>query len=335
MSNKPLLVTRRSGSLGKRRVLITGATGLLGKALLEQPPQEVDVWGTYLPGTDFPPVSAACPIRPMDVRDPTQIAEVFDWAQPDAVIHAASIGSVDYAERHREETWAVNVGGTRNVCRLCLDFGARLVFISSNAVFDGRAPFYREDAPVSPVNYYGQVKVEGEQYVQSSGVAYAIVRPILMYGWPNPRERSNWVVTWVQKLSSAMPVQVVNDVYSKPLLALNCAEAIWAVVLRDKPDILHVAGADHLTLYDFALRTAEVFGLDAGLIEPVPSSLFSTIAQRPQDTSFDTGRMEQDLGVRPLGVVEGLVYMREHMPSWIEKVLGLDPCCLQTGRTTK
>ena len=292
-----------------RRVLITGGTGLLGQALSSSASSSLSLFGTYLPDK-APSSELACPFFPLDVRDVAQVAQVFDRVRPDLVIHAASIGSVDYSEHHREESWAVNVGGTQNVGRACARHHAKLIFISSNAVFDGEHPFYAEDAPVNPINYYGQLKVEGEEWVKSSGLDYAIVRPILMYGWHLPIERGNWVTSWLRALSHGDRVKVVDDVGTKPLYALNCAEVIWAVIAQHKTGVYHAAGADHITLHQFALATAEVFGLDAALIDPVPSSYFPEIAPRPKDTSFDTTKMENDLGVKARSVRDGLMHMK-------------------------
>jgi dTDP-4-dehydrorhamnose reductase len=292
-----------------RRILITGSTGLLGRALLETLPEGIEVFGTYLPIRP-PVVQMPCPFFPLDVQDKSQVAQVLAQTQPDTVIHTASIGSVDYSEHHREESWAVNVGGTQNIGRACARQHAKLIFISSNAVFDGEHPFYSEEAPVNPINYYGQLKVEGEEWVKSSGLEYAIVRPILMYGWHSPIERGNWVTSWLRSLNQGQRVKVVEDVGTKPLYALNCAEVLWAVIAQHQTGIYHAAGADHITLYQFAQATAEVFGLDAALIDPVPSSYFPEIAPRPKDTSFDTTKMERELGVRAWGVRDGLRHMQ-------------------------
>ena len=297
-----------------KRILITGGTGLLGQALLSSAPPDPSLFGTYLPDK-APSSELACPFFPLDVRDKDQVEQLFDQVKPDLVIHAASIGSVDYSEHHREESWAVNVGGTQNVGRECLRRRAKMIFISSNAVFDGEHPFYAEDAPVNPINYYGQLKVEGEQWVQASGLDNTIVRPILMYGWHLPIERGNWVTNWLRSLSQGQRVKVVDDVGTKPLYALNCAEVIWAVIAQHQTGIYHAAGADHITLYQFAQATAEVFGLDASLIDPVPSSYFPEIAPRPRDTSFDTSKMEKELGVRPWGVQDGLIHMQAERPA--------------------
>jgi len=241
---------------------------------------------------------------------------VFEWAKPDIVIHTAAIGSVDFAERNREQTRKVNVGGTEVVAALCQSFKSQLIYISSNAVFDGRTPFYSETAPVNPINYYGQLKVEAENIVRESSIPWSIVRPILLYGWPYHDERENPVVWWVRSLKDGKPIKVVDNVFSKPLPAWSCAEVIWEVIRQQRTGIYHAAGRDHLSLYQFASLTAKVFDLDASLITPVPDSYFPEIAPRPQDTSFDTTKMENELGVKAVGVKDGLVRMKSERSSF-------------------
>jgi dTDP-4-dehydrorhamnose reductase len=291
-----------------KRVLITGGTGLLGVAIQQSAPTGIQGFSIYFPEHSLP-VQLPFPILATDVTDRMQMQSVFEWAKPDVVIHTAAIGSVDFAERNREQTRKVNVGGTKVVAELCQIFKSRLIYISSNAVFDGRTPFYSETAPVNPINSYGQIKVEAENVVRESNIPWAIVRPILMYGWPYHGERDNPVVWWVRSLENGKPLKVVDNVFSKPLPAWSCAEAVWALIQQTRTGIYHAAGRDHISLYQFALLTAEIFGLDANLITPVPDSFFLEIAPRPQDTSFDTSKMENELGVKTIGVKDGLVRM--------------------------
>jgi len=292
-----------------KRILITGGTGLLGLAIQQSAPTDIQGFSVYFPERSLPE-PLHFPIRAADVTDRRQMQSVFEWAKPDVVIHTAAIGSVDFAERNREQTRRVNVGGTEIVAELCQIFKSRLIYISSNAVFDGRSPLYSETAPVNPINYYGQLKVEAENIVRESSIYWAIVRPILMYGWPYPGERDNPVVWWVRSLENGKHIKVVDNVFSKPLPAWSCAEVIWEVIRQQQTGIYHVAGRDHLSLYDFALQVAEVFDLDAELITPVPDSYFPEIAPRPQDTSFDTTKMENELGVKTIGVKDGLIRMQ-------------------------
>ncbi|MCX5855328.1 MAG: SDR family oxidoreductase [Deltaproteobacteria bacterium] len=292
-----------------KRVLITGGTGLLGVAIQQSAPTDIQGFSIYFPERSLP-IALPFPILAADVTDMMQMQSVFEWAKPDVVIHTAAIGSVDFAERNREETRKVNVGGTEVVAALCQIFKSRLIYISSNAVFDGRTPFYSETAPVNPINYYGQLKVEAENIVRESSIPWAIVRPILMYGWPYPGERDNPVVWWVRSLEDGKPIKVVDNVFTKPLLAWSCAESVWEVIRQHRTGIYHVAGRDHLSLYQFALKVAEVFDLDTKLITPVPDSYFPGLAPRPRDTSFDTLKMENELGLKTIGVKVGLVHMK-------------------------
>lgn len=296
------------------RILITGSTGLLGSTLHRTAPPDATLFGIYLSGR---PLGQSLPgaIRAADIRDREQIEAVFAWAQPEVVIHTAGVNSVDYAERNRSEAYVSNVVGTKIVGEAARYCGARFIYISSNAVFDGEHPLYSEDDPVNPINYYGQLKVEAEEWVKGSGLSYAIVRPILMYGWPFPGGRGNLVTWCIQSLEQGQSIKVVDNVFSKPLWVTACAEVIWAIIQRGCGGVYHVAGADHLSLYEFLVLTARVFGLNADLIEPVPDTYFSSmLAPRPRDTSFSTEKVERELGLKPAKVLDGLKYMKATRP---------------------
>ena len=295
------------------KILITGGTGLLGTALLQSGrSSNFEITATYCRSQC--PVLSSITFARLDVSDSDNVMRLFDQVQPEVVIHAASIGSVDYAEQHRDETWAVNVDGTRNIAEACRRYGARLVFISSNAVFDGERPFYSEEDAVCPINYYGELKVEGERVVQTLVEDPAIVRPILMYGWPNVGQRGNMVTFWLEKFEQGELVHAVNDVWSKPLQVENCAMVCWEVILQGGKGIYHVAGADHVSLYEYAIHVANSFGADPDLVKSVSSSFFPQLVTRPIDTSFMTDKMESVLGVQPIGLIEGLNRMKAQRP---------------------
>jgi dTDP-4-dehydrorhamnose reductase len=292
-----------------KRVLVTGGTGLLGVAIQRSAPKDIQGFSIYFPERSLP-IPLPFSILAADVSDRMEMQSVFEWAKPDVVVHTGAIGSVDFAEKNREQTRIINVGGTEVVAELCQIYESRLIHISSNAVFDGRTPLYSETAPVNPINYYGQLKVDAENVVRESTIPWTILRPILMYGWPYQGERDNPVVWWVRSLENGKPIKVVDNVFNKPLPAWSCAEVIWAIIQQNRTGIYHAAGRDHISLYRFALLTAAVFGLNASLITPVPDSYFPEIAPRPKDTSFDTTKMETELGVKTVGVRDGLFKMK-------------------------
>ncbi len=300
----PGVLTRLRG----HRVLITGGTGLLGKALIETAPAGWELVATYC--HNEPPAAWRELFHRLDVRDPVAVEQLIAAVRPRMIIHAASIGGVDEAERHPERVHAVNVQGTQAVGRACVRVGASLLFISSNAVFDGCAGPYDEEAPVRAVNRYGALKIEAETWVRRCPIHWAIVRPILMYGWPLPGSRTNVVTRWLAQFEEGRLVEVDTDLYSTPLLASNCAEMIWACVVRERTGIYHAAGPDRLSLLAFAHQVAQVFGFEPALAQPASAASLSQFAPRPRDTSLVTSKVERELGVRPIGTAEGLAIMR-------------------------
>lgn len=291
------------------RILITGGTGFLGVALQQSVPSDIQGIATYF---SRPLLSHWLPLPMLvaDLADKKQMEFIFERAKPDVVIHTAAIANVDFVERNREQAKKINIGGTEIVVELCKIFKSKLIYISSNAVFDGNDPFYSETDSVNPVNYYGRLKVEAENIISRSDIPWAIIRPILMYGWPCTGGRDNPVTWLIRSLKSSKTIKIVDNVFSKPLPVWSCAEVIWEVIRQQRTGIYHVAGKDHLSLYQFALQVGEVFELDTKLIAPVSDSYFTEIAPRPKDTSFDTSKIENELGVKTIGVKDGLLRMK-------------------------
>ena len=286
------------------RVLITGGTGLLGKALAETCPRGSSILSVHLraprvmnPGTNE---------LLADVRDRDEIAMLFGSRQFDVVIHAAGISNVDYAEQHYEEAVASNVTGTENVVELCNELAKHLIYVSTNAVFDGTQAPYRETDPTCPINAYGRIKAQCEELVRKGSRSYSIVRPILMYGWNYQSARKNPVTWLLEKLKNGEPVSMVTDVYENPLFYLQTGEALWGLIARRDLDMVHLAGGTIVNRYELALAVANQFGLDTRLIKPVDSSFFANLAPRPCNTSFVTELMEKELGVVPLSLADGL-----------------------------
>lgn len=293
-----------------KRVLITGGTGLLGKSLIESKAGDCQVIATYL-GDYQMTASQDVEYFSIDVLDGDAYQKLFERFKPQVVIHTASIGSPDYAEKNKELTWDVNVGGTKNICALCERFGSKLVHISSNGIYDGDNAPYAEKSVAKPANYYGVTKLESENIVRNSSVIHAIVRPILMYGWPHPFERGNILTFALSKLRKNEEINVYDDVFSNPLYVRHCADAIGQIIREDKYDVFNIAGKDVVSIYEFVLGAAEVFGLDKRLVKPVKQGFFNELVKRPTNTSFNTDKMRTALGLEPLSIVDGLADMRQ------------------------
>lgn len=296
---------------GLKKIFITGGTGLLGHHLIKNAPKTYVVSCTFFPGHKKDLIPYDCGKHHLDVTDRDAVLTTLRKVRPDYVIHTASLANVDYVEKHREEAEKTNLGGTINIIMACQEVGSRLIYVSSNAVFDGKKPPYSEDDPVNPLSYYGYLKVKEEELVRKSGLKHSIVRAILMYGWNLEMERKN-PVTWLRDaLSSGQTVNMVDDIFCNPLFAMDSSKAIWKITELNREGTFHVGGKDELSRYEFARTVAEVFGLDKNLIKSVKNEFFAGIAPRPKNTTYSVDKIKMELGVFPLGAREGLKAMKE------------------------
>lgn len=276
-------------------VLITGASGLLGKYLMHN--QFHNISGTWFTNNVEPG------LLQMDICNKSQVSYIISRVKPDVIIHCAAIGSVDYVENNYTESYHVNVMGTKNLVNIARDARIKFVYISSNAVFAGDAPPYNEQSERKPVNRYGSMKREAENIVMDSR-DWLIIRPFIFYGWPYLNGRSNPLVMFASRLADGQPVKAVNDIYWQPTSVTDAAQVIWQL-LEYKAEIFNIAPDEKMTLYDFALAIADKWHYDKKLIEPVPNSYFNLPAPRPIDTSYDLGKLKA-LGIKMKTVKEGL-----------------------------
>lgn len=280
------------------KVLITGGSGLLGKSLKETVPPGVKVestWYAHCIGAE----------HQMDVSNKSNVSYIFSLVEPDVVIHCAAIGKVDYAEWNYTDVHQVNVEGVKNVARAAHDHRAKFVFISTNAVFDGNHPPYNEESDCNPVNAYGRIKREAEQRVKELH-HWLIIRPFLLYGHHYKNCRPNWFTTIINALLDRKPLRLVNDVWWQPTNAQDCAKAIWRLIPDYDNEIFHVATDDRVTLYEFGLTIARLWGYEGEkFITPIETSELKGIAPRPVDTTYDLTKLH-DAGIKLMGIEEGL-----------------------------
>lgn len=296
-----------------KKVLLTGGTGLLGHGLAACCRSNYQVYSLGLRShRNHSPWSNQ--LR-LDITSKACVEKIFTRHSFNAVVHAAGIASVDYVKEKYAESLESNIVGTLNISSACRKRSIPMVYISSNAVFDGSSPPYSEADRPNPVNEYGELKLECERLIQKTLEKYLIVRPILMYGWNSKSGRANPVTWLLQKLRNGEPVNLVNDIRENPLYNIEAGRCIWKALEMRMQGILHLAGATEVSRYQLALQVAEVFGQNPGLIRPVSSSYFPNLAVRPPNTTFDTSRMQKELGVRPLPLVEGLMAMKHAEPN--------------------
>lgn len=295
-----------------------GASGLLGFKVAELAvEQRLETFATY----NFRPIKLeGCNFFQLNKCNKEDTLALVKKIKPDVVIDTAALHNVNYCETHRDETWNVNVRGTRNVAEACKEIGAKMIFISTDYVFDGKKGLYTEEDAPNPLHYYAKTKLEAEDVVREAAVDYAIARPSVIYGW-NPGELAglksssgksmNFVIWALGKLRKGETISIVTDQYSSPTLADNLAEVLLVLSKSEKQGVYHTAGRTCLNRFDFAKEIAKVFELDGSLVKPVTSDVFKQVAERPKRCCLDVRKAERELGVRFLTVEEGLTRMKE------------------------
>jgi dTDP-4-dehydrorhamnose reductase len=292
-------------------ILITGGAGLLAGYLIETAPPQAALGAIW----HAKPIECdGCAREQCDITDRTALRDLVSRLRPDWVIHAAGIGNVDLCQNDPVTSRLANVGGTGNIIESCRAAGCRLLYVSTNAVYRGDAPPCAEDAPQEPVNEYGRQKKQCEELVRASGLEWTIVRPILMYGWSRDWSRRDPVVWMLETMRAGGRLNLVDDISENPLSAEECAAAIWRVIETGQAGEFNIAGGDIVSRYQLGQAVAKAFGCDPSLISAVGSGYFKSLAPRPRNTSFDTGKMEAVLGLRPLPLGEGLGRMRDTRP---------------------
>lgn len=283
------------------RHLVIGASGLVGGHLL----QAIREAGLEQVGTYFSVPAEG--LYPLDVRNRDQVDEVLAATAPDVVYLSAAMANVDWCEVYPEQSAASNVEGVRNVVEACRVASARLVFFSSDYVFDGRSgPYNEEDVP-TPLSTYGRQKLAAEQIVLEETPASLVIRTTIVYGWE--RQGKNFVVRLVESLRSGERVVVPRDQVGTPTYCRDLACA--AVTLAGCPasGLVHLAGPDLIDRERFARVVAEVFALDPNLIEGVPTAALAQVAPRPLAAGLVSRRSLPMEGVTMRGCQEGLEAM--------------------------
>lgn len=278
--------------------LVIGASGLVGENLLcAASDAGFEVIGTYhshpVPG-----------MQRLDIRSQTEVQLLIAKVHPTVVYLPASLANVDHCELHPEEGYATNVLGVCKVVRAVNEVRAKLVYFSSDYIFDGKAGPYREDDPANPICEYGRQKLMAEHYIALHAHDYLIVRTTVVYGWE--RQGKNFVYRLLNTLRSGRVLRVPVDQIGNPTYAPNLAQTVVELVLSDARGVYHVVGPDRVNRYEFACEAAKVFGVDGSLIQAVPTSELGQPAPRPLNAGMVVEKAAARLTTPLMGYREGL-----------------------------
>lgn len=253
-----------------QKVLITGANGQLGKELVELFTEKgFEVYGF---GRDK-----------MDITNQVQVQEIIGAVKPDIVIHSAAHTQVDLAESEPDQAFLINAYGTRNVTVAAEAVGAKLVYVSTDYVFDGTNDEpYNEFSPTSPLGVYGKSKLAGEQFVRDLHSKFFIVRTSWVYG----KHGANFVKTMLKLGKERKELSVVADQRGCPTYTLDLANAILELVDTQKYGVYHVSNSGSCSWYEFAKEIFEISEMKVQ-VNPCTTADFPRPAARPANSVFE------------------------------------------------
>ena len=274
---------------------MTGASGLLGANLaLRARKRGWDVVAAY--NAHAFRADGVTSVR-ADLLDSSAAEELVRGYRPDWVAHCAAATGVDWCEEHPDEAYRLNAKVPRRLAWMTAEVGARLVYVSTDSVFDGASGNYSEEDAPAPVNTYAATKLAGERAVLEEHDGALVVRTNI-YGWNMQSKLSlaEWVLA---RLDAGETVPGFSDVFFSPMLADDLADAMLDLMDRRLGGMYHVAGSERCSKYDFAVRVAEIFGFDPRSVRPAEIDSVTLTAARPRDVSLNTDKIQRSLG-RPM-----------------------------------
>jgi dTDP-4-dehydrorhamnose reductase len=298
-----------------KRILVTGASGLLGltislTAAASEPfarhgngAEPYEVWGglrneRLAQAVPAGPKQAASPVpfHPLygDLTQAGQIERMLDQAQPEVVIHCAAMTEVDRCEVYPEQAQLLNADVPRALARITARQGIRMVQISTDAVFDGTQGSYCEDHPTHPLNVYGRTKLSGERAVAEENPD-ALVARVNFYGWSWQGRRS-LAEFFYNQLASGERVDGFNDIVFSPLLVNDLARVLLRMVELRLSGLYHVVSSESQSKFAFGRMLARQFGFNEQSIHPASYKTANLRAPRARLLSLNSDKLAHALG---------------------------------------
>ncbi len=274
----------------KKRIILTGASGYIGSQFLNLKPKEFDI--------------TEVTHDRLDITDSRLVHDFFSKNDAPIVVHLAAKTHIDACETDRPlknigQTWKVNILGTKNIIKACLAFNKRLIYLSTECVFDGRKPFYTEKDNPHPINWYGETKKIAEEMIKKDMENYVILRSVLTYGNPN-NNKNDLIKTFARTLQQGRKLKAVTDQRLSITYIDDLINTIHAVVNSNMSGIYHFAGSEIFTPFDIAQIVKRTLRLTHGEIVPVTLKEFFNNRKklRLRNAVLSSAKIRENLNVK-------------------------------------
>jgi dTDP-4-dehydrorhamnose reductase len=292
-----------------RKLIVTGASGFLGWNICRVAKNDWDLTGIVF---SHPVKISGAKIVQSDLRNFNELKKIFQEISPDAVIHTAAMTDLNYCQENRSETHNINVDASITIAALCSDYNIPYVFTSSDMVFNGLNPPYKEEDPVCPINVYGEQKVRAEEAILENYSYAAICRLPLMFGDPGPVAAS-FIQPMIDVMKRGGELRLFVDEFRTPISAKIAALGLLLALEKVK-GIIHLGGTERISRYDFGRLLAGAVGFSKAKLLRYQQKGMIMKAPRPPDVSFNSARAFR-LGFKPLSIKQELKMLFHNVAS--------------------
>ena len=271
-----------------KKLLITGISGFLGWNLAHRLKDQYRIYGTCL---DNPVSISGVEVYTVDLADWSKIERLCQTIDPAFIVHAAAYSNPDYCELHHKESLTLNTFATRELAKAANRLGSKLIYTSTDFVFDGKRGAYSEADDPAPINYYGKTKFLGELEIMNHCSHYVTLRIGTLYGRGNGI-RPNFFEAMEKELLAGKKTRCVVDQYRTFLFLDDAIQAISQLLERPNlKGLFHLGGPEKASRWQFAEKVCTTLGTSSNLVEKVRLADSPSPAARPHDCSLNSNKI--------------------------------------------
>lgn len=301
-----------------KKILITGATGLLGSRFYYIFGKYYDVVGTCFSNSERG-------LYYLSLLDKKSIVSLISEAKPDIVIHTAGIADPDECEKDKRKAYKINTQGTKYIVDACKKNKSFLIFISSSHIFSNGKLSGRERP--NPINYYGKTKLEAEKYIKRNLRNYIILRTTKLYGFIENGE--DFTKRVIKRIKTGKELKLDNNLKYYPIITDDLVRLTRRLIRLGFKGVYNISTTKSYTKFEWAKLIADIFNLDKNKLKPIEEK---TVAKRPADLSFLPQKIS-GLNFSPISLREGIYYLKKQMGCTFDLVYSFRPYKLIEGKS--
>ena len=286
------------------KLLITGVNGFVAGSVLAHAKGKWEIHG--IGRSENLANETGLIYHKLDLQDGEKLADLFNEIRPDAVVHTAAMANIDTCQKNQEMAEQANVDITRMIANLCREHGAKLIFCSTDAVFDGTKGDYTESDAPRAINCYAETKIKAEQLVLAASDKNVVARLALVMGLPVIGKGNSFLADTIGKLEKGIPVPFPVNETRTPIDVVTLGTALIELAGNQFGGIIHLSGCTKINRYQMALEIAKTLGYSTELIQSVDSNAMEGRAPRSNDVSMDNTLARNVLKTPMLSLTEGL-----------------------------